>query len=237
MQKKFTVELLSFKKIAIIENSWNQEDYKALLEMMGIEEEDLKGMPIEELREMCKMSLSDFEAHESANFLMHHIFKDAVTDGKIDQLCHQMAEEKMWELYPDLSFHQALFKSYALLREAYNGIFPKPTGVQLRVKITAASTEDLSLFDDSLYPSLVRLLASGMSSDAILNRLYEDQLRGTNFLDAENILWDLKELSRDGLTLEYELISSEFWLLGLEDVETFEAHTHPDIPSSDAEED
>lgn len=237
MQKNFTVSILSFKKISKIENSWVAGDYKALLDMMGIEEDDLKGMPLEELREMCKMSLSDFEAHESANFLMHHIFKDAVTDGKIDQLCHQMAEEKMWELYPDLFFHRALFTAYALLREAYNGIFPKPTGLQIRIKITATSKEDLAIFDDSLSPSLVRLLATGMSSDAILNRLYEDQLSGTDFLDAENILWDLKELSRDDLNLEYELISSEFWLLGLEDIETFEGKTHPDMPSTDNEED
>lgn len=228
MKHSFTVQILSFQQISKIENYWKADDYKALLEMMGIEEGELGEMPLNELREMCKMSLTDFEHHESAKFLLKHIFKDAVTEGKIDQLSHPMAEEKMWELYPDLEFHEALFACYALLREAYNGIFTKPTGVNFTVKITALSKDAFGVFDDSLYPSLVRLLACGLENDALLNRLYEEQLRGTLFLEAQNIIWELKETSRTEESREYEIISSEFWLGGLEDQNEFEAQTHPD---------
>ena len=137
MNKEFNVEILSFLKISKIENVWLADDYKALLAMTDIAEDELVGMNTSELKDMCLMSLNDFEAHESAKFLLKHMFKDQITDGKMDQLSHQMVENNLWEEHADSAYHRSFFNAYGLLREAYNGTFTEPTGVKFTVKITA----------------------------------------------------------------------------------------------------
>ncbi|MBU1643156.1 hypothetical protein KKE54_07315 [bacterium] len=234
MGKKFNVEIVSFKKIDKIENAWNCDDYKALLLMMGMEEEDVGSIQPNELKEMCLMSLNDLEHHEAAKILLTYIFQDAITEGKIDQICHVMAEDKLWEEFSDPSYHKRLFDAYSLLREAYNGIFSHPTGVQFHIKVTAKHKDAFALFDESLYPALVRLLAAGMDEHTTLSRLYNEQLTGDTFTEAESILWVLEETSRGELEREYEIVSSELWFGELGNVDAFEAETHAD--SGDEEE-
>lgn len=228
MEKKFNVEIVSFKKIDKIENDWGGDDYKALLLMMGMDEEDLASIQPHELKEMCLMSLNDLEHDEAAKLLLTHIFDDAITEGKIDQMCHSMAEDRLWEEFSDPAYHKRLFDAYSLLREAYNGIFSHPTGVQFHIKVTSKHKEVFALFDESLYPALVRLLDSGMDENTTLHRLYEEQLSGETFDEAESILWVLQESSRSDLEREYEIVSSELWFGELANVDSFEAETHGD---------
>ncbi|WP_163340955.1 hypothetical protein [Desulfopila sp. IMCC35008] len=229
MNKEFNVEILSFLRISEIENAWIADDYKALLSMMDIHEDELGGMSESELKEMCLMSLNDFEHHESAKFLLTHIFKDEITEGKIDQLSHQMIENKLWEEHADSAYHFSLFNAYGLLRKAYNGIFKEPTGVKFTVKITANKIDLFEIFDSSLHAVIVRLLANGLNEDAILNRLYEEQLKGDSFPDAENILWILKELSITEEERQYEITSSDLWFGELEERVRFGAKSHADV--------
>ena len=188
MNNEFNVEILTFVKISKIENAWVEDDYITLLSMMGIGEDELGGMSKSELKEMCLMSLNDFDHHESAKFLLTHIFKDAFTEGKIDQLSHQMVEAKLWEEHADPAYHTSLFNAYGLLREAYNGIFKEPTGVIFTMKITANDEDSFKIFDPSPHAVIVRLLSRGLDETALLNRLYEEQISGESFPDAKNIL-------------------------------------------------
>jgi hypothetical protein len=226
---EFNVEILSFLKISEIENAWMADDYKALLSMMDIGEDDLGGMSESELKEMCLMSFNDFEHHESAKFLLTHIFKDEITEGKIDQLSHQMIENKLWEEHADSTYHRSLFNAYGLLRKAYNGIFKEPTGVKFTIKITANNNDSFAIFDSSLHAVIVRLLSNGLDETAILNRLYEAQISGNNFPDAKNILWILKEISITEKERQYEITSSDLWFGDLEERTVFVAKAHADI--------
>lgn len=235
MNKKFTVEILSFLKISEIENTWTADDYKALLSMMDMHEDELGTMSESELKEMCLMSLNDFEHHESAQFLLTHIFKDEITEGKIEQLSHQMIENKLWEEHADSAYHRSLFDAYGLLREAYNGIFKEPTGVKFTVKISADSDDPFEIFDASPHAVIVRLLANGLKEAAILNRLYEEQIKGDSFSDAKNILWILKELDITEKERRYEITSSDLWFGELKDQETFEAKAHGDVAEEENE--
>ena len=61
MNKEFNVEIVTFLKISEIGNAWVADDYKALLSMMDIGEDDLVGMSESELKEMCLMALWKFE--------------------------------------------------------------------------------------------------------------------------------------------------------------------------------
>ncbi|MBU0945542.1 MAG: hypothetical protein KJ804_02380 [Proteobacteria bacterium] len=233
MNKEFNVEILSLVKISAIENAWMADDYKALLSMMDIGEDELGGMSESELKEMCLMSLNDFEHHESAKFLLRHIFKDEITEGKIDQLSHQMVENKLWEEHADSAYHRSLFNAYELLREAYNGIFKEPTGVKFTIKITSNIKDSFDIFDSSLHAVIVRLLSNGLAEDAILTRLYEEQISGKNFSDAKNILWILKEISITETERQYEITSSDLWFGELEEGMSFEATAHADVEEED----
>ncbi len=235
MNKEFNVEILSFLKISEIENAWAADDYKALLAMMDIGEDELGGMSESELKEMCLMSLNDFEAHESAKFLLAHIFKDEITEGKIDQMSHQMVENNLWEEHADPAYHMSLFNAYGLLRKAYNGTFTEPTGVKFTIKITANKKDSFDIFDPSLHAVIVRLVSNGLNESAILNRLFEEQISGENFPDAKNILWILKEISKTDKERQYEITSSYLWFGELEDVLSFEANAHADVEEEDEE--
>lgn len=233
MNKDFNVEILSFEKISEIENAWKADDYKTLLSMMDIGEEELGGMSESELKEMCLMSLNDFEHHESAGFLLKHILEDEVTEGKIDQMSHQMIEAKLWEEHADSAYHMRLFNAYGLLRKAYNGIFKEPTGVKFTIRITAKNNDSFAIFDSSLHSSIVRLIANGLNETAILNRLYEEQINGKSFPDAKNILWILTEKSITEEERRYEITSSDLWFGELEQNMNFEAKAHADVEAEE----
>jgi len=228
MNKEFNVEILSLMKISEIKDAWMADDYKTLLSMMDIGEDELGGMSESEFKEMCLMSLNDFEHHEAAAFVLKHMFKDEITEGKIDQMSHQMIEAKLWEEHADSAYHMRLFNAYGLLRKAYNGIFKEPRGVKFTIKITANNKDSFDIFDSSLHAVMVRLISNGLDETAILNRLYEEQIKGKNFPDAKNILWILKENSITEKERQYEITSSELWFGELEEGMTFQTKAHAD---------
>lgn len=234
MNKEFNVEILSFEKISEIENAWMADDYTKLLSMMDIGEDELGGLSESELQEMCLMSLNDFEHHDAAKFVLKYILEDEIlkeeiTEGKIDQMSHQMIEAKLWEEHADAAYHKRLFDAYGLLRKAYNGIFKEPTGVNFSIKISANDKELFDIFDHSLHAVIVRLISSGLDETAILNRLYEEQISGKTFSDAKNILWILKENAITEKERQYQITSSDLWFGELQEGMNFEAKTHADV--------
>ncbi|MBU1669276.1 hypothetical protein KKC13_12740 [bacterium] len=233
MSQNFNVEILSFEKITQIENAWQAEDYKALLSLMGLEDE-LESINTKELEEMCLLSLTDHEPHEAAKIVLSYLFEGRLTEGKMDQVSHKMLEDRLWEEFADLSYHNDFFNAYELLRRAFNGIFTQPIGVCIHIKISINNTEALALFDDSAKPLMVRLLVAGMEENVILNRLYSEQIQGDQFEEAENIIWHLTEKHRTENTIEYEIVSSEFWFGELEEVEHYEATAHADVSETEA---
>jgi len=190
MQEKFNVEVVSFQKISEIENTWNTEDYKVLLSLMDLDE-GLDSLEPSELKEMCLMSLNDFEPDEAAKFVLTYLFEDEITEGKIDQISRQMPEGHLWEEYSDCLFHKRFFDAYGLLREAFNGIFAQPMGVELTVNITSENKDSFIVFKESPHAALVRLLSCGLDAGEIINRLYDEQIAGDQFEEAKGIIWDL----------------------------------------------
>ncbi|GGP49561.1 hypothetical protein [Shewanella saliphila] len=232
MQTQFTVQIGSFHKINKIPNAWSNDAYLQLMALMGLDD-GLEGMDSAELREMCMMSLNDLGTVEAAKMVLTHLFSGEVTEGKIDQLANDMASDRLWEEYSDCLFHERFFSAYALLREAFNGVFAQPTGVEFSVNITAENTDDLTMFDQSLHPAMVRLLAGGLSPDALMHRLYEDQISGNQFPEAEGVLWQLELVSTQEGTRQYHMVSSEFWFGQFAQVEQFDATSHPDVADED----
>ncbi len=130
--------------------------------------------------------------------------------------------------YPDCLYHERFFNAYEVLREAYGSKFAKPTGVEMTLTVSAAHAEDLAIFDKSLAPSMVRLLASGLGDDALMHRLYEDQIKGTSFPEASGIVWQLKQTANNGLNRQFSLVGSQFWLASFEHTQSFDGVSHAD---------
>jgi len=80
---------------------------------------------------------------------------------------------------------------------------------------------------------IVRLISNGLNETAILNRLYEEQISGDKFPEAENILWILKEISINEKERQYQIISSDLWFGQLEEGMSFDAKAHADREEED----
>ena len=230
----YKTEILEYNEISKIDGSWKLADYKNLLELMGLGSE-LDSMEENEIKEMCMISLTDFEPNEAAKYVLQYLIQDELTDGKLDQISNDMLDDRLWERFADLSFHRKLFDAYSLLREAFNGTFTNPTGVNFKVKITS-SDKNFEPFEQTLKPSITRLLASGMGESSILNRLYSDQINSARFHEAENIIWEIKESNSLDNEKEYEIVSSFFWFENLKEVQSFEGKTQADETQEEEEE-
>ena len=222
----FTVERLSFSSLTELPDSWQNSDYKALLDKMNYENSaDIKEA---ELKEMCLMSFTDLEPREAAEIVLGYLFPEQLNAGQIDNLAHQMLTEKLWEENPELPLHRGFYQATQLLHDAYNGTFPRTQAVQLQVKCTAANPADLAVFAEAPAAPLLRLLAPGLPDSALLNRLFSAQLAGPEFAEAKSIIWQLTTVSQDASSVVFDVVSSAYWLEEFKYADTYEATTHPD---------
>ena len=226
MKSQFKVERLNFKTIQELPNSWSDQDYKLLLEIMDYG--DAANLAPEELREMCLMSLTDNEPEDAAKIVLAYVFKDRLNKGQIENLSNEMLEEKIWEEYADLSLHEEFFNINQLLYEAYNGKFPQPDAVRFQVKVTTGQKDGLLVFEDFLEAPLIRLLVGGMPQNTLIFRLFEEQIDGEEFKDAKDIIWQLKSKKNGDQEIIFDIISSTYWFHDFKYVEDYEADTHAD---------
>lgn len=226
MNETFKVELLNFKTIHELPNSWAEQDYRQLLDMMDYGE--TSDLSPEELREMCLMSLTDNEPGDAAKIVLEYVFGDRLTRGQINNLSNEMQDEKMWEEYADLSLHEEFFKANQLLFEAFDGTFPLPAAVKFQVRLTAKDDSAFSIFKNFPEAPLTRLLVAGMPDNTLLFRLFDDQIIGSEFRDAKDIIWQLKMDHGQKGQLLFDVISSHYWFHDLKFLSDFEGDTHAD---------
>jgi hypothetical protein len=124
--------------------------------------------------------------------------------------------------------HEEFFAIHQLLYDAFEGTFPHPEAVSFQVKIQEMAKNSLSIFEDYPEAPLVRLLASGLPDNSVINRLFDDKLEGEQFQEAKDILWQLKMTKNESNELIADVISSHYWFKDLKYVDGFEAETHAD---------
>lgn len=220
---QFKVKVLSFEQIQELPGSWEKNDYINLLDAMSYTNpSEIKDA---ELKEMCMMSLTDFEPEEAAKIVLDYTIAGRLTDGQIENLSHEILTEKLWEEYPELHLHADLFRSTQLLYAAYNGKFPRTEAVRFSVEIEG----DTSILNENPEAPIVRILAAGMSDRSLIHRLYSDQLEGDRFEAAKDILWQLNEVSRNENSVTYDIVSSAYWLDEIKYADSYEAEAHADV--------
>lgn len=226
MNKSFTVTRVNFKTITEISNFWTEAKYLDLLELMDYD--NARSLAPHEVKDMCLMSLTDNDPGDAAKIVLQYIFGSTFSKGQIDNLSHEILEEKLWEEYADLSKHEDFFVVHQLLYDAFEGTFPHPEAVSFQVRITAIDKNGLSIFDTRPEAPLVRLLVGGLPKNNVVHRLFDDKIEGVSFPEAKDILWQL-QMERNGPDeILATIISSHYWFKDLKYVDTFEAEAHPD---------
>lgn len=142
-----------------------------------------------ELRDMCLMSLQDLGPEEAAFRILEHVIGDGLREGQLRNMANEMLDEKLWEEYANPSFHERLFNVGSLLYAAFPGVFPKPDAVRIVLEITSDNAAALQRVSSSLDESfLIRLLADGMDGLSVLHRMYDEQLKGEPFPEADQVI-------------------------------------------------
>ncbi|MDX1401583.1 MAG: hypothetical protein R3245_06655, partial [Kiloniellales bacterium] len=214
-----------------IEGARTADDFSALLEAM--EYGDQSGMGDDELREMCILALQDLKPEEAAYLVLKHDFSDVLRDGQIRNLSEEMLEEKLWEEYADSSLHEGMFNAGSLLYAAFPRSFPEPDAVCVKLEVTSTNTAAMGLLTPSPNESLlVRLLADGMDHQAVLHRLYGEELKGKSFPNADEVIWIVRTNAVSENVVQIEVISSGYWLDALNGTKFYESAAYADEISS-----
>ena len=151
------------------------------------------------------------------------------TSGQIQNIAHEMPEEKMWEEYADMELHELMFAVGSLLFQAFPRVFPEPDAVAVDLQVSAGNEAARALLRHPLSEAfVVRLLAAGMDDRAVLHRLFSEQLAGARFPEADTIVWIVQQQESDGTTAELSVISSGSWLDPLRDTRSYECTAFPD---------
>ncbi|MCE7064995.1 hypothetical protein [Dyadobacter sp. CY326] len=224
------VNILSYNAISELPDSWLKTDYINLLNTMDYG--DVGEIQDAEIKEMCMMSLTDFEPDEAAKLVLDYVIGERLTAGQIENLSHEIQTEKLWEEYPVLELHPDLFRATQLLHDAYNGKFPRTEAVQFTMEIQG----DLSVLEQNKEAVIVRILAGGISDRSLINRLFSDQLAGAKFNEAKTILWKLNEVSKSESSVTYDIVSSAYWLDEVKYVDAFEVNVEADLTEDETEE-
>jgi len=217
----FSVERLTFQHLSALPSAWQPADYLALLTKLDYENPE--AIAPAELREMTQLALTDLEPAAAAEVVLGHLVGEELTPGQLDQLAHQLPEEKLWEENPRLDLHPQFFSATQLLYDAFNGKFPHPQAVEFQVKITATNPADLAVFESEPAVPLVRVLAAGLPERALLHRLFSEQLAGGEFAEAASILWQAKQVEKTHNSLTFDIVSSSYWLEDIKFADTYEA--------------
>ncbi len=227
MGNSFHVQVLSFSNILEIEGARTAEQYTTLLD--ALEYGDQSGLSDDEKREMCLMSLQDHKPADAAYHVLKHDMSDILRDGQMRNAATEMLDEKLWEEYADSSLHERMFNAGSLLYAAFPGSFPKPDAVRVVLSVTANDARSKALLTPALNESfLARLLADGMDDRAALHRLYHDELVGTSFPNASEVVWIVNTHPLSDDAMQIEVISSGYWLDALMDTGSYDSSAYAD---------
>ncbi len=227
MGNRFTVSVLEFEELREIPGVRTPENLGSLLDAMEFGERS--GLGAGDLREMCLMSLQDRGARDAAATVLTHDLSDRLTTGQISNMAGDMLDEKLWEHYADMSLHERLFHVGSLLWSALPDSFPEPDAVRVRLEIRAGNDAAAEVLEQPLHESLlVRLLADGMSDRSVLHRLFDAQLAGRSFPEADSVVWIVDAAIVDARTQVVSVTSSGQWLDALRDARTYGSAAYAD---------
>ena len=194
MKLTYKVTINSVKSVSELPNYWTTEKLKQLLE--NLEFDGITGISDDQLRDYATMVLQDLDCADAARVLIDLTLGNQLSNGKKQNISEEMESDRLWEEYPDLSCHEPIFNAQVLLSQAF------PSTQQPEVNLIEATLQPIDTNSASHLKSLsqpnppeafiVRCLAAASAVNAILIRLFEDQINGDQFPEAEHIVWQVQ---------------------------------------------
>ncbi|QNM86791.1 hypothetical protein H9W90_06680 [Polaribacter pectinis] len=199
---KYAIKIHKISTVDELENSWNIEDYKELLERFDFP--NAESTDIKELRELLFMAIADFETNEAAAIVLDYKLSDHLNEGQIDSISHEMLVDKISEEYPKIELHQQLFNINQLLYKAYNGTFPNTKATIVNFDITPKANADENITKEIA----LKCIAKSLDSHNVVIRLFGNQLNADEaFEEANDVIWELQKKGDS-----YRLITSEYFM-------------------------
>tara|TARA_R110002072_G_scaffold273219_1_gene433631 strand:+ start:13864 stop:14643 length:780 start_codon:yes stop_codon:yes gene_type:complete len=214
MRPSFEFAITNLSIVTELPNAWSEDQCRALLQQL--EFEDAASTPAAELRSYIVMTLQDLKPAEAARALLHFVFGDEMTEGKKNNLGEEMLIERCWEEYADIECHERLFNAQVMLNEAHPDA-PQPEIHRIEAVFSSLNEAAASWLQENVDATaqpnlserlLVRSMAAAVPEKAILNRLFEDQIGGAEFAEAEHLLWQIQATAipaTDGRDVRYQL--------------------------------
>jgi hypothetical protein len=227
MKPSFSVTVLDFEVLQAMEGAWRPDDFAMMLQDMDYG--DTGGMSADEIREMCMLCLQDLDPTDAATIVLTRRFGDNLTGGQIQNVASEMQDEKMWEEYPNMAVHEQMFAVGSLLYEAAPSHFPEPDAVRVILEVQPMNKLASSILAEPLSEAfVVRLVAGGMDDGVTLKRLFDEQLKGDEFNEADTIVWTVDSEIQSDSSVRISLVSSGYWLDALRDTQSYDSTAHDD---------
>lgn len=220
MKASFELSIDEHLAVDELPGTWTDERYREILERLEIP--DASVVPHEELLEMCVMALQDLEPLGASELTLDVCLHDILKEGQIRNAAHDLREEALWENYPELRAHEPLFRGAWLIARAFPREFATPKIARLDLRLAPLDEPARKRISQPLNEATVlRLLAEVMDSSSILLRMFDEQLAGGDFPEAEYLLWTLDEIHRSEDALGLRAHASRYMLRGLPEEGTY----------------
>ena len=212
---KYAIKIHKFSTVDDLDNAWNLEDFKVLLErfeLPNVESTDLK-----EVRELLFMAIADKDPSEAARIVLDYKLSNEMNEHQIDSVSYEMLVDKISEEYPRIELHKTLFIINQLLYKAFNGKFPNAKATIIDFDITPKMNADKDITKEIV----LKCFAQNLDSHNVIKRLFHKQLDAEEaFEEANDIIWFLNKTEN-----QYQLITSDYFMSSQEFInEEFEAN-------------
>jgi hypothetical protein len=225
---KYSVQVLDLKEVHELPEGWTPDNFRGLL--THVEYDDVGGIPLDELKDMAQLALSDFEVEEAAVKVLEFRMGDQLSKGQRQNLAEELKEDRIWEEYSDISIHEELFNIVYLLYESFPKEFSTPDIAKLKIKVASVNQESQSNLVNPSASFLARVLNDGMDGRNIMYRLFGDRIEANSFPEAEHILWKYEAagFSAADNSNTFTIYTSWNWIAGLKGVTHFESTAFSD---------
>jgi hypothetical protein len=228
MANKFDVEVLELKEVHELPGAWSESNYKEVLNYL--EFDDVDAIPLEELKDMATLALSDFSPEEAAIKLLELRLGDELNKGQRQNIAEELRGDRLWEEYSEIELHEELFNVACMLFWSFPRKFQEPDIVRVRLKVTAQSSSSAKELKQPSAAFIARLLNDGMDEHNTIYRLFHDNLASTSFKEAEHIIWKFESGGFDEINQSNTITihTSWNWVDELRGVNQYESSAYLD---------
>ena len=223
MKYKYLVELQELIEVHEISGAWTNQKFIELLK--HIDFDDVEAIPDDELKDMTLMALSDLDPEEAAIKVLEFRFGDRLNKGQRQNIAEELKEDRLWEEYADLKYHEELFNVACMLFWSFPKVYSEPDIVRIQLKIQALNPVSELNVKNLNASFIARILNDGMEDNNMIYRLFDEQINSNKFTESEDIIWQFEESAYSDSDHSKVLIlyTSWNWVEKLKGVKNYES--------------